>query len=81
MAISYKKLFKLLIDRDLKKKDLRDMTGISYATLHKLECGENIMTDVLNNICKVLHCDLSDIAEYVPDGTNETDTSADSIDK
>ena len=42
MAISYKKLFKLLIDRDLKKKDLRDMTGISYATLHKLERGKNI---------------------------------------
>lgn len=46
MAISYKKLFKLLIDRDLKKKDLKDMTGISYATLHKLERGENMMTDV-----------------------------------
>lgn len=42
MAISYKKLFKLLIDRDLKKKDLKDMTGISYATLHKLERGENM---------------------------------------
>lgn len=81
MAISYKKLFKLLIDRDLKKKDLRDMTGISYATLHKLERGENTMTDVLNNICKVLHCDLSDIAEYVPDDTNETSMSAVSIDK
>ena len=39
MAIRYKKLFKLLIDRDLKKKDLRDMTGISYATLQKLERG------------------------------------------
>ena len=47
MAISYKKLFKLLIDRDLKKKDLKDMTGISYATLHKLERGENMMTDIL----------------------------------
>lgn len=67
MAISYKKLFKLLIDRDLKKKDLRNMTGISYATLHKLERGENVMTDVLYNICNTLHCDLSDIAEIVPD--------------
>ena len=47
MAISYKKLFKLLIDRDLKKKDLRDMTGISYATLHKLERGENMMAEVI----------------------------------
>ena len=67
MAISYKKLFKLLIDRDMKKKDLRDMTGISYATLHKLECGDNIMTDVLNNICSKLGCDIADIAEYVPE--------------
>lgn len=67
MAISYKKLFKLLIDRDLKKKDLRDMTGISYATLHKLERGENMMTDVLNNICTALKCDLGDIAEVIPD--------------
>jgi len=67
MAISYKKLFKLLIDRDLKKKDLKDMTGISYATLHKLERGENMMTDVLVNICTKLNCDLGDIAEIVPD--------------
>lgn len=71
MAISYKKLFKLLIDRDLKKKELRDMTGISYATLHKLERGENIMTDVLNNICSTLHCGLNDIAEYIPEKPTE----------
>lgn len=50
MAISYKKLFKLLIDRDLKKKDLKDMTGISYATLHKLERGENIYDEVIQAI-------------------------------
>lgn len=67
MAIRYKKLFKLLIDRDLKKKDLRDMTGISYATLQKLERGENVMTEVLNIICLALHCNIEDIAEVVPD--------------
>ena len=49
------------------KKDLKDMTGISYATLHKLERGENMMTDVLNNICAKLNCDIGDIAEFVPD--------------
>ena len=43
------------------------MTGISYATLHKLERGENMMTDVLNNICAKLNCDIGDIAEFVPD--------------
>ena len=67
MAISYKNLFKLLIDRDMKKKDLRDLTGISYATLRKLEHGENVMTDVLDNICVKLKCDLGDIAEIVPE--------------
>lgn len=67
MAICYKKLFKLLIDRDLKKKDLRDMTGISYATLQKLERGENVMTEVLNTICLALHCKIEDVAEVVPD--------------
>lgn len=67
MAIRYKKLFKLLIDRDLKKKDLRDMTGISYATLQKLERGENVMTEVLNTICLALHCKIEDVAEVVPD--------------
>jgi len=74
MAISYKKLFKLLIDRDMKKKDLRDLTGISYATLRKLEHGE--MTDVLDTICTKLGCDLGDIAEVLPElgpenGTDE----------
>lgn len=67
MAISYKNLFKLLIDRDMKKKDLRDLTGISYATLRKLEHGENVMTDVLDNICVKLNCDIGDIAEIVPE--------------
>ena len=73
MAISYRKLFKLLIDRDLKKKDLRDLTGISYATLHKLERGDNVMTDVLNNICVALGCDLGDIAEIIPDHQTSKD--------
>ena len=76
MAISYKKLFKLLIDRDMKKKDLRDLTGISYATLRKLEHGENVMTDILDTICTKLSCDLGDIAEVLPElgpenGTDE----------
>lgn len=66
MAISYKKLFKLLIDRDMKKKDLRDLTGISYATLRKLEHGENVMTDVLDTICTKLNCGLGDITEITP---------------
>ena len=73
MAISCNTLFQLLVDRDLKKKDLRDLTGISYATLHKLERGDNVMTDVLNNICVALGCDLGDIAEIIPDHQTSKD--------
>lgn len=73
MAICYKKLFKLLIDRDLKRKNLRDMTGVSYATLQKLERGENVMTDVLNTICLALGCGLDDIAEIIPDEPDKKD--------
>ncbi len=67
MAISYKKLFKLMIDKDLKKKDLRTLTGVSYSTLLKMENGEYVSLDVLDRICRSLQCQLSDIAEVLPD--------------
>ena len=67
MAITYKKLFKLMIDKDLKKKDLRTLTGVSYSTLLKMENGEYVSLDVLDRICRSLHCQLSDIAEVLPD--------------
>ena len=67
MAISYKKLFKLMIDKDMKKKDLRILTGISYSTIIKMENGEYVSLDVLDRICRSLHCQLSDIAEVLPD--------------
>ena len=50
MAISYKRLFKLMIDRDIKKKDLKQSTGLSYTTISKLEKGENVTADVLDKI-------------------------------
>lgn len=50
MAVSYKKLFKLLIDRDMKKKDFKELTGISQGTLNKLQNGVNVMVDVLEKI-------------------------------
>ena len=65
MAISYKKLWKLLIDRDIKKKDLCEMAGISHASLAKLGRCENITTDILLRICSALQCDISDILEIV----------------
>ncbi len=63
MAVSYKKLFKLMIDRDIKKKDLKNMTGLSYGTIAKLEKGSNVEIGVLDKICVKLKCQLSDIAE------------------
>lgn len=66
MAVSYKKLWKLLIDKDMKKKDLRAATGMSSASMAKLTKNENITTDILVRICNALNCDLSDIMELVP---------------
>ena len=63
MHISYKKLWKLLIDRDLKKKDLCDMAGISSASMAKLGKNENLNTQILVRICEALDCDTSDIME------------------
>ena len=65
MAASYKKLWKLLIDRDLKKKDLQTLAGISNYTVSKLKRGDNITTDVLGKICKALNCNINDIMEFV----------------
>ncbi len=67
MAISYKKLWKILIDKDMKKKDLRIAAGITTTALAKLGRNENINTEVLIKLCKVLVCDLSDIMEIVED--------------
>ena len=65
MAVSYKKLWKLLIDKDMKKKDLRMATGITTTALAKLGRNENVNTEILVKICKVLQCDISDIMEIV----------------
>lgn len=63
MAISYKKLWKLLIDKDMLKKDLQKKAGISSASITKLGKNENVNTDILEKICKALDCDISDIME------------------
>lgn len=70
MKISYKKLWKLLIDKDMNRRDLRKMTGISTAAIAKMGKGENIQTDLLLRICRVLECDLSDIMEIERDETD-----------
>lgn len=65
MQISYKKLWKLLIDRDMMKKDLAERAGISPASIAKLGRNENVNTDILLKICTALECDVSDIMEVV----------------
>lgn len=65
MKISYKKLWHLLIDRGLNKQDLRQMTGISTASIAKLGKGDNITTDILVKICEALNCDITEIMELV----------------
>ncbi len=70
MAISYKKLWKLLIDRNMKKKDLIALSGISQSSMTKLGHNENVNTEILVKICKALNCDIGDISEIVPDDLN-----------
>ena len=65
MKVSYKRLWKLLIDKDMNKQDLMNATGISPASIAKLGKGENITTDILLRICEALDCNLEDIMESV----------------
>lgn len=65
MNVSYKKLWKLLIDRDLKKKDLEQMANVSHYTMNKLTHDDNVTMDVLGRICKALDVTMDDIMEFV----------------
>ncbi len=66
MEVSYKKLWKLLIDKDMKKKDLQAAARISWASVTKLSKGEKVSMDVLMKVCKTLECDIGDIMELIP---------------
>lgn len=70
MAISYKKLWKLLIDRDLKKKVLQQISGVSAASITKLGRNENVNTEIIEKICLALNCDVADIMEITDNTTN-----------
>ncbi len=63
MPFDYKKLWMLLLQKDMKKKDLEEQAGLSSATIAKLTKGETVTTDVLERICRVLGCDVDDIME------------------
>ena len=65
--VSYKKLWKLLIDKDMKKKDLLATAGISWASVTKLSKGETVSMEVLMKICKALDCNIGDIMDLIPE--------------
>ena len=71
MAIRYNKLWKKLIDENMMKVDLRDQTGITTNALAKLGKNEHVSTQVLEKVCKVLHCEIQDIMEFVQDEERE----------
>ena len=71
MTVSYKKLWKLLIDKEMMKKDLRAMTGVSTTTMSRLSKDENVSTEILSKICSALNCDVGDIMEFVSDKKDE----------
>lgn len=64
MGVTYKRLWKLLIDKGINKTELQHITNLSSATIAKLSKGETVTTDVLERICSALNCDISDIMEY-----------------
>ena len=74
MAVSYKKLWKLLIDKDMKKKDLEEQAKVSHYTVSKMYRGENITIDMLERICKALNCTPDDVMEFIPDEKDKTES-------
>ena len=77
MKMSYNKLWKLLIDKQMKKSDLRKKAGISSSSLAKLTKNENVTTEVLSKICQELNCDVSYIMEFIPDDPQEDENTDD----
>ena len=71
MVVSYKKLWKLLIDRDMKKKDLAKAADISNYTVTKMSKGENVTVEILGKICAALNCGIDDIMEFVPESEDK----------
>ena len=71
MQVSYKKLWKMLIDKDMKKKDLQADARISWASVTKLSKGETVSMEVIMKICKTLNCNIGDIMDLIPDEDTE----------
>ncbi len=67
MALSYNKLWKLLIDKNMKRLELKELVGISSGTLARMGKSEPVSLSVLERICAALHCNIGDIVDYVPE--------------
>jgi len=67
MAVSYKKLWHILVDREMKKKDLEAAAGISHYMMSKMSRDENVTTEVLGKICTALDCRVEDIMDFIPE--------------
>ena len=72
MEVSYKKLWKVLMDKDMKKKDLQTAAGISWASVTKLSKGETVSMEVLMKVCKALKCNVGDIMDFIPTDSDES---------
>jgi putative transcriptional regulator len=72
MNVSYKKLWKSLIDKDMKKKDLQAAAGISWTSVTKMSKGEPVSMEILMKVCKALNCNIGDIAEFINEETEDT---------
>ena len=70
MAVSYNKLWKLLIDRKMKKKELIELSGISKSTVTKMTHDEHVSTEMISKICDALKVNIEDIVEVIPDNKN-----------
>ena len=77
MQISYKKLWKILIDKDMKKKDLQSKANISWTTITKMSKNEKVSLDMLMKVCEALDCNIGDIIEFVPDNFSSTSSISD----
>jgi len=64
--ISYKKLWKLLIDREMNKTELADFAGVSGSTITRLSKGESVTLEVIVKLCDALECDIQDVVELIP---------------
>jgi DNA-binding Xre family transcriptional regulator len=72
MIVSYKKLWKILIDRDMKKQDLQKEAKVSWGVVAKLSKGETVNMETLIKICKTLNCGVDDVMDILPDEVDET---------